>query len=298
MPTQSILSRIKNNEILIADGATGTNLIARGLPAGLTAETWVMEQPERIIQLHQEFIHAGADIILTSTFSATPIRLKGSSFDGKADLVNRKAVDLARSAIGNLPVFVAGSLGPVGQLLKPYGPLEPDEVKAAYAQQASALSESGVDLLLIETQFDLAEIKSAIQGIRETSSLPLVVSLSYDRGKRTMMGVSPSQAGRELDGLPVDLVGINCGRSLEENLENLVELRKATTKPIWFKPNAGLPHLDSLGKTQYDITPQGMGSLVPSWMSAGAQIIGGCCGTSPEHLAEISARVNKQNKPQ
>ena len=134
----------------------------------------------------------------------------------------------------------------------------------------------------------MGEIKAAIQGVRSVCNLPLVVSLSYDRGRRTMMGISPTQAGKELEGLPVDVIGINCGRSLEENLQNLVELRQITTKPIWFKPNAGLPHLDSLGKTVYEMTPEMMGSQVPSWLAAGAQIVGGCCGTSPEHLKEIA----------
>lgn len=298
MSNQPILSRIKNNEILVADGATGTNLIARGLPAGLTPETWVMEQPERVIQLHKEFISAGAEIILTSTFSATSIRMHGSPLEGKTDEVNRKAVSLARTAIGSLPIYIAGSLGPVGQLLKPYGPLEPQDVLAAYAQQAQALSEAGVDLLVIETQFDLGEVKAAVNGVREVSNLPLVASLSYDRGNRTMMGVSPAQAGRELDNMEVDLIGINCGRSLDENLQNLVELRKATAKPIWFKPNAGLPHLDSAGKTLYDVTPHEMGSMVPSWLAEGAQIVGGCCGTTPGHLAEISSAVNRPAKQQ
>jgi len=291
MLAQSFLTRINNNDILVADGATGTNLITRGLPSGVTAESWVIEQPERIIQLHMDFINAGADIILTSTFSANPIRLKNSLLEGKSDYINRKAVELAQTAAEGSQVYIAGSLGPVGQLLKPYGPLEVDEVQAAYAEQARALTEAGVNLLVIETQFDMAEIKAAIQGVRLAGNLPLVVSLSYDRGKRTMMGVSPSQAGKELEGMPVDLIGINCGRSLEENLNNLVELRQATTKPIWFKPNAGLPHLASLDKTVYDITPEKMGSLVPSWLDAGAQIIGGCCGTSPEHLEEISRQV-------
>lgn len=109
-----------------------------------------------------------------------------------------------------------------------------------------------------------------------------------------MMGISPTQAGKELEGLAVDLIGINRGRSLEENLQNLIDLRQITTKPIWFKPNAGLPHLDTLGKTVYDVTPMGMGSLAPSWLAAGAQIVGGCCGTSPEHLAEISRNVKQQ----
>jgi 5-methyltetrahydrofolate--homocysteine methyltransferase len=147
---------------------------------------------------------------------------------------------------------------------------------------------------VIETQFDLGEIKAAIQGVRAVSDLPLVVSLSYDRGKRTMMGVSPTQAGKELDALPVDCIGINCGHSLDENLQNLIELRQITTKPIWFKPNAGLPHLDAQEKTVYDITPELMGILVPSWLTAGAQIVGGCCGTTPEHLGEISRYAKKQ----
>lgn len=294
MPNQSFLSRIKNHEILVSDGATGTNLIARGLASGLTPEAWVMDKPDQIIQLHQDFIHAGANIILTSTFSATPLRLKGSPLEGLADTVNRKAVQLARTAAGNQPVYVAGSLGPVGQLLKPYGPLEFDDVKSSYALQAKALTESGVDLLVIETQFDLGEVKAAIQGVREVSSLPTVVSLSYDRGKRTMMGIGPAQAGRELDNMPIDLIGVNCGRSLDENLQNLVELKKVISKPIWFKPNAGLPHLDPSGETVYDVTPQDMGAQVLSWLAEGAQVVGGCCGTSPEHLAEIAIQVNSK----
>ncbi len=292
MPKPSFLSRIHNHDTLVADGATGTNLMARGLPTGQTPEVWVMEKPDQVIQLHKEFIQAGANIILTSTFNATPLRLKGTPLDGQAELVNHKAVELARTAVDSQPVYVAGSLGPVGQLLKPYGPLQFDEVKSSYSIQARALGDAGVELLVIETQFDLAEIKAAIQGVRQVSSLPLVASLSYDRGTRTMMGVSPSQAAKELESL-VDLVGINCGHSLEENLANLVELRKATTVPIWFKPNAGLPHLDASGNTSYSVLPKDMGAQAASWLSAGAQVVGGCCGTTPQHLAEIALEVGR-----
>jgi 5-methyltetrahydrofolate--homocysteine methyltransferase len=293
MPKQSILSRIKNNEVLVADGATGTNLIARGLPSGKTPETWIMEDPDQVIQLHKDFINSGADILLTSTFSATPLRLKGSTLEGKSVEVNRKAVELVKEAIGNAPIYIAGSLGPVGQLIKPFGPLEFDEVMSSYSEQARALSEAGVDILVIETQFDMSEIKAAIQGVHEVSNLPVVASLSYDRGRRTMMGVSPSQAGKELSDQPIDLIGINCGRSLEDNLQDLIELHKVTNKPIWFKPNAGLPHLDSSGQTVYDVSPQEMAAQVLAWLAEGALIVGGCCGTSPGHLAEIARRTRR-----
>ena len=294
MSKYTLISRINNGEHLIVDGATGTNLIARGLPGGVTAETWVLEQPEKIIQLHQDFISAGAEIILTSTFGASSIRLKGTSLEGKSDRINRQAVELALEAAKELHTYIAGSLGPVGQLLKPLGPLTVDEVMNSYAAQAHSLTQADADLLVIETQFDMGEIKAAVAGVRSVSDLPLIVSLSFDRGRRTMMGISPSQAGKELETLPVDVIGINCGRSLAENLQNLVELRNTTNKPIWFKPNAGLPQIDAQGLTVYETTPEMMGAQVKAWVDAGAQMIGGCCGTSPDHLKEIAKIIRKQ----
>jgi 5-methyltetrahydrofolate--homocysteine methyltransferase len=291
MPEIPFLTRVQSGKILVADGATGTNLIDRGLPTGQVAESWVIDQPDQIIRLHKDFIDAGADILLTSTFNASSIRLKNSSLEGQTDLIVHKAVEHARSAASASPVYVAGSLGPVGGLIKPYGPLTVDEIVSAYAEQAEAHTDAGADLLVIETQFDLGEVKAGIQGVRQVSTLPLVVSLSYDRGLRTMMGVSPAQAAKALDDLQVDIIGINCGHSLEENLKNLVELRNSTSKPIWFKPNAGLPRVDPSGKTVYDVSPTDMGMLVPAWLAAGASIVGGCCGTTPQHLQEIANRA-------
>lgn len=291
MNKHTFLEILHSGRQIVSDGATGTNLIARGLPHGTTAENWVIDQPEQIVRLHAEFIAAGADLILTSTFGATPLRLAGSSLAGRAAEVNQRAVELARQAIGTLPVWIAGSLGPVGGLLKPYGPLEVADVTASYAEQARALADAGADLLAIETQFDLTEAKAAIQGVRSVTDLPLICSFSYDRGRRTMMGVSPTQAARQLADLGIQAIGINCGRSLEENLQNLVELRQATGLPIWFKPNAGLPHVDEQNRTAYSVTPAEMGALAPAWLEAGAQIIGGCCGTTPEHLTHIARAV-------
>ena len=296
MSKASFLQRLQAGDILVSDGATGTNLFARGLSRGQSPEHWVIDQPDQILQLHRDFLAAGSDIILTSTFGGSSVRLRGSSLEGRAVEVNQRAAALALQACQNTSALVGGSIGPLGQLLKPLGPLTPEEAFASYAEQARALSECSVDLLVIETQFDLAEATTAIRAARSVSSLPIVASFSYDRGKKTMMGVSPVKAGAELSALNVDVIGINCGRSLDENLVNLRDLRQVISLPIWFKPNAGLPKVDGDGNSFYDLTPQQMGEQVPDWLAAGAQIVGGCCGTSPAHLQQIAQAVKSQKK--
>jgi 5-methyltetrahydrofolate--homocysteine methyltransferase len=295
MPITSFLQRLHAGQLLIADGATGTNLFARGLSRGHSPEHWVLDQPDQIIRLHQDFIAAGADIILTSTFGGSSIRLRGSSIEGRAVDVNQRAASLALQASQGSNTLVGGSIGPLGQLLKPIGPITVEEAFASYAEQAKALSDAGVDFLVIETQFDLAEASAAVRAAHSVSALPIVASFSYDRGKKTMMGVSPAKAGVELSSLNVDVIGINCGRSLEENLANLRELRQVISLPIWFKPNAGLPHIDDHGNSVYDLTPQQMGEQATQWITSGAQIVGGCCGTSPAHLQQIAQSV--KNSP-
>lgn len=290
MSKSPFLEYLQSGRTLVLDGATGTNLAARGLPRGLTGETWVLEKPEEILRLHGDFIAAGADIILTCTFNATAMWLEDATDGGKAAQVTRRAVELARQAAAGSRTLVAGSLGPIGQLIKPLGPLEEADAERAYAALGRALGDAGVDLLLVETQFDLTEASAAVRGVRASSTLPLVGSFSFDRGTRSMMGVKPAQAAAALESLGVDVVGINCGRSLEENLQALTELRAATSMPVWFKPNAGLPHLVD-GQAAYDVTPEAMGAEAPKWVAAGAQMVGGCCGTTPAHLAAIAAAV-------
>jgi 5-methyltetrahydrofolate--homocysteine methyltransferase len=292
MTSTPFLDRLKSGQVLVSDGATGTNLQARGLALGTPGEVWVLEAPDEIKGLHERFIAAGSDIILTCTFGASSVRLEQVGLNAKAADVNRRAVELARQVADGHDVLVAGSIGPLGHLLKPLGPLEPGDALAAYTEQARVLVEAGVDLLVIETQFDLTEAEAAVQGVRSVSNLPLVCSFSYDRGTRTMMGVRPGQAGKQMAEWGVDVVGINCGRSLDENLKSLQELRAATDLPIWFKPNAGLPELDAQGHPTYSVSPAAMGEHTVEWIAAGAQIVGGCCGTSPEHLGEIAKKVH------
>lgn len=289
----AFLEFIKTGKVLVADGATGTNLQERGLPRGLSGENWVLDKPDEIIRLERNFIDAGAGLILTCTFNASPLRLEGGDLAGRTLEINRKAVELGRQAIAGRPVLLGGSIGPAGKLLKPYGQLGEEEAAQNFAEQAQALADAGVDLLVIETQFDLNEAKAAIAGARQVSHLPIVCSFSFDRGTRTMMGVKPAQVAEELKDLDVDVLGINCGRSLAENLAALKELRLSTDLPIWFKPNAGLPEVDAQGSAHYTTTPEQMGKLVSESITAGAQIVGGCCGTSPDHLRQIAAAANR-----
>ena len=291
MPNRTLLERLAAGEILISDGATGTNMQARGLTLGTPPEAWLFENPAQVIQLHRDFIAAGSQILLTDTFGGTSLRLVHAGLGDKVAEANRRGVELAREAAGTADVLVAGSMGPTGQMLEPLGELSAAAAASVFAEQARALAEAGADLLVIETQFDLGEAISAIKGARATTTLPIVCSFSYDMGHKTMMGTGPAQVAAELSALGVDVIGVNCGRSLAENLDNLKTLRANTSLPLWMKPNAGLPHMTDDHRAHYDVTPADMGEQAGAWLAAGARIIGGCCGTSPEHLREIAQAV-------
>jgi 5-methyltetrahydrofolate--homocysteine methyltransferase len=287
MTKMNFLDRIRAGEVLVADGAMGTNLQPLGLPKGKPGEVFLMEKPEAVASVHRAFIEAGADILLSCSFGGTGIRLEGAGLNARAEEVNRRAVGLAREAAGD-GRYVAGSMGPTGLLLEPNGPLTAEAAENAFAEQAGWLTEAGVDLLVVETQYDLGEAEAAVRGARRASSLPLVCSFSFDRGVRTMMGVRAGQMAKAVTEWGADLVGINCGRSLEDNLKVLADVRAATDLPIWFKPNAGMPKVDEHDNAYYDVTPEDMGACVAAWLAAGAQVVGGCCGTSPAHLRAIA----------
>jgi 5-methyltetrahydrofolate--homocysteine methyltransferase len=293
--TQVFLDRLASGKTLVSDGATGTNLQKVGLKPGMSPEVWVMEQPEKILELETAFVRAGSDIILTCTFGGTCLRLKDGDYAGRVAEVNQTAVELARKAASQgSGVLVAGSMGPVGGLIKPYGPLTVEEVTAAYLEQARALTEAGVDLLVIETQFSLEEAQAALAAARQAGDVPVVVSFSYDRGTCTMMGVKPSQVIKAFQPLGVAAIGANCGTTLE-NMEAIIKEYHdlAADLPIWAKPNAGMPELNARGETVFNITPQEMGEAALRNIAAGAGIVGGCCGSTPEHIARIVQSVKK-----
>lgn len=279
-------------KVFITDGATGTNLQRMGLPMGASAEIWVLENPEAVAKLERSFVEAGSDIILSCTFGGTRLRLEASGLADQFEAINRKAVEIAQAVTKGTDVLVAGSIGPTGHMLAPLGTLKEEDAEADFKAQARLLVEAGVDLLVVETQFDLSEATAAVRAVRAVDAeIPLVCSFSYDRGTRTMMGVKPEDMVARIGDLAVDALGINCGRSLDENFQALGQLRQATDKPIWFKPNAGMPEMDEDGKPTYSVSPAEMGALVPAWLEAGAQLVGGCCGTSPAHLAAIAGAV-------
>lgn len=290
----TFLNRIKLGEILLADGATGTNLQALGLKAGTSPEELVMEQPETLYKLASHFVEAGSDIILTCTFGATRLRMQDSKYSQAVTEVNHRAADIAQKAAGKRAgVLVGGSMGPTGQLMQPYGPLKPEQALEAYKEQATAMAEGGVDLLVIETMFALDEADAAYAAAREVTQLPVVVSFSYDRGTRTMMGVKPADVIRHFIDKGADMVGANCGTSLE-NMEKVIQEYQATLPevPLWIKPNAGLPRMVE-GVSTYDVTPAMMAAAAKKFAGMGAHVLGGCCGNTPEHVAAMAKALKK-----
>ncbi|MFH1186488.1 MAG: homocysteine S-methyltransferase family protein [Chloroflexota bacterium] len=289
----AFMRRIQSGDILVADGATGTNLQEVGLEAGAHTEDWVIDHPDRLLALERAFVDAGADIILTCTFGGTAIRMRNSQYGDMVAEINHRAASLAREAAASgRGVLVGGSMGPVGQLLKPYGPIAYEEALGAYAEQARALAAGGVDLLVIETQFSLDEAKAALEGARTVTDLPAVVSFSYDRGTRTIMGVKPEVAAATFDGLGASMIGVNCGTTLENALAVATKYAAASPNlPIWVKPNAGLPRMDGT-KAVYDVTPNQMAEFGRAGVRAGARVLGGCCGSTPVHVRAIADAVN------
>ena len=287
------LERLNGGEILVADGATGSNLQKMGLKPGKPPEDLVIDDPDTILNLASSFARAGSDIILTCTFGGTRLRMKDSKYQDRTPEVNMRAAEIARKAASLNNGLVAGSLGPVGGIIKPYGPLEYEDVKATFTEQAKALAEGGVDFLLIETMFAFEETNAAFEGARSVTDLPIVVSFSYDRGTRTMMGVKPKDVIKKYSEMGAILIGANCGTTLE-NMEAVVKEYQATKPdmPLWVKPNAGVPHMDlETEQGVYDMTPEDMGNYAKKYVELGAKVVGGCCGNTPEHIAAIAKAV-------
>jgi 5-methyltetrahydrofolate--homocysteine methyltransferase len=289
------LDRLKAAGVLISDGAWGTQLAERGLPTGIAPESWNADNPDSVRAVARAYVDAGSDIILTNTFGGSSFKLGKAGLAARVEELNRRGVELSREAAGDA-VLVFASLGPSGEFMEPLGTVSEDEMVAEFARQIRAFAEGGADGVVIETMTDLGEARAALKAVRGTSDLPAVVSMTFDRGARgyaTMMGVKPEQAARELDAAGADAIGANCGSGIDDVTEAAKLLSTATARPLWAKPNAGLPALVD-GKTVFRETPEQMAAGLGALVEAGARIVGGCCGTTPAHvraLVEARARL-------
>lgn len=288
---EGFLARLHSGEVLAADGAMGTMLQAAGLPSGTPPEGWLLENPEAVVGVHRAYVQVGADLILTCTFGATRPRLERHGLDHRVGEINRRAVEIAREAAGR-DAFVAGDIGPLGEFLAPLGELDYGEAVDIFAEQAEALSHAGVDVLYIETMAALEEVQAAVEGACAVGQgTPVTATLSFDSHGRTNMGVHPREAAEVLINLGVSALGANCGATLDMTLDAVQIMHEvAPEAPLIAKPNAGMPRMVD-GEVVYDATPEAMAVYARRFVDQGAVIIGGCCGSTPDHIAAVAEAV-------
>jgi methionine synthase I (cobalamin-dependent) len=281
---------IHSQSQILLDGAMGTMLFNKGLTSGSSPDEWNLSHPEEVRSVHRMYIEAGSQIILTNTFGSNRLRLTQHHLESKTCSINKAAAEnaLEEAAAGHRKVYVAGSMGPTGSLLKPYGPLEPAQVSDAYAEQAEALRDGGVDLLWIETISDLNEITLAIEGAQSAADLPICATMTFEKNGRTVMGVKPEQALEKIIIFEPIALGANCGTGPEE-IEAVIEKMHQTNPdiPLIAKANAGIPQLIG-SQIAYDGTPEIMAEYARNIQQIGAKLIGACCGSTPEHIAAMS----------
>jgi len=281
----AFVDELRSGPILIADGAMGTLLQAAGLPSGVIPEEWNVSEPAKIEAAHRSYLEAGARIILTNSFGGNRLKLIRSHHEDQFERFNIAAVEIARRAADSCSAWVAGDLGPTGELMQPMGSLTPHLVRETYAEQSAILASAGADLIVIETMSDLAEAQAAVEGACSATSLPVVCSMSFDARLHTMMGVTPEKMMQKLWPLGLAAIGANCGKSLEDNLTVLSRLRDANpTATLWIKPNAGLPRLNG-DRVTYDVDAAQFAEYARRFATVGARVVGGCCGSTPAHIA-------------
>jgi methionine synthase I (cobalamin-dependent) len=278
------------NGPVITDGGWGTQLQARGLPLGACPDQWNLSHPERVGEIPAAYVDAGSQIVLTNTFRANRVALAEYALADEAAAISRAGAEISRRAVDQR-ARVFASIGPSGKMLM-MGEVDEQELLDAFTQQASALAEGGADGLVIETMADLAESRLAIRAAQSTG-LPVVACMVFDSGAdldRTMMGTTPEEAAKELGDAGADVVGANCGQGIEGYVRICRRLRAATELPLWIKANAGLPEMVD-GQAVYRTTPAEFAAFGPVLVDAGADFLGGCCGTSPEFIRALADEV-------
>ena len=287
--TREEFRRLTEQGAIILDGATGTNLQKAGMPVGVCPEQWVLSHGEVLVELQQGYVQAGTHILFAPTFTANRIKLEEYGLADQLDDMNRGLVAISKKAAAG-KAFVAGDMTMTGSQLYPLGELLFEELVDVYKEQARALYEAGVDLFVVETMMSLQECRAAVLAIREVCELPVMVSLTYQEDGRTLYGTDPVTAVVTLQSLGADAVGLNCSTGPEAMLALVARMAEYATVPILAKPNAGMPKLVN-GETVFDTTAEAFAAAGKELLEAGASILGGCCGTTPEHIKALSDTV-------
>jgi len=298
MRLTKIVDRLKSGEILICDGSIGINLQLMGCKPDESTEKWGLEHSNILINLHKSYIEAGADMILTNTFGGNRIKLDRYDLGNKVEYLNKGLAELALDVASGFSktVYIAGNVGPTTKLMEPYGELTESEAMEVFSEQIKVFVNIGVDLIFIETMMDLNETICAVKASKALSDLPIFASMSFDPGKRgfrTVLGNSPQQMVEVLQEAGADAVGSNCGSISALQMSELIkQIKEAGAGFVAVEPNAGTPQMIN-SKTIFPHTPQEMAMHVPAMIDAGANIIGGCCGTTPEHIRLIAKTACK-----
>src|SRR5574341_531926 len=283
----NLLERLSSNEVILADGAMGTMLHSRGVSFDKCFDELDLTDPQAVADIHREYIEAGAQLILTNTFGANRFKLGKHGLDKQTREINQAGVELARRVAGRSTVLVAGDVGPLGVRIAPFGRVQPEQARAAFAEQVEALCEAGADLIVIETISDLYEIQEAVKAAKGVCSLPLVASVTFTRDDRTLLGDDPMKVALTLNEAGADVIGVNCSGGPAQLLRLLKQMVHAVPDgKFWVKPNAGWPEQVG-GRIMYPADPDYFGDYALSFREAGASIVGGCCGTTPQHITAM-----------
>jgi len=293
-----ILDQLKNGKVLVSDGAWGTFLHQKGLQPGECPEEWNLTHPDEVFDIARSYIEAGADMIETNSFGGTIFKVEKYGLGDKVFELNKAAAQISRKAAGNR--FVIGSVGPTGKILL-MGDVTEDELYEAFKEQVLGLEAGGVDAIMIETMTDLDEARLAIRAAKENTKCEVFCTMTFDKtiqGEfRTMMGVSPTEMVETLVAAGADLIGANCGNGIADMIGIVEEIRKADAEiPVLVHANAGMPHYHD-GQTVFPESPDEMAVLVPMIIAAGANIVGGCCGTTPGHICRVREVVDSMTTP-
>ncbi len=292
---RKLLEELHRGRILLCNGAMGTQLHWRSLPLRTSPESWNLTHPEDVQAVSAAYIEAGSDIVETNTLGATRLRLAHYGLADQVTEINLQSAQLARIAAGSNH-YVFGSVGPTGEVMRPHGSPREKDLIAAFVEQIKALAKGGVDALCIETQISLDEAVAAIKAAKDNTNLPVVVTLTFNKTAagefRTMMGESPEQMVEKTTAAGADILGSNCGQGPEPMLELCSKIRPLTDLPLMFQPNAGLPAFEN-GQAVFKATPEEMANIAAIFRVVGANIIGGCCGTTPVHIEAMRKNLDR-----